>query len=255
MQTVVHVTHEAIQKIGGIGAVLQGLLTSQVYLDQGHAQHPRRPVLARRRARRAAPRAAGRGALLQPRLSSTARRWPRGSARSSRRTTSASSTAAGGSSTRRPASISTPEVLLIDVSRYDAKKIGEFKFELWKKFGIDSQQVRAHLGLRAVHAPRPARDRRAARAGRGQQRRAVRDPLHEYMGMPTVPGRDPGGRPGATSARSSTPTRSRTMRRIVEGHPGHDTMFYNVMRTAMAAGALRRGRVRRPDAATTSTRW
>ena len=34
MQTVVHVTHEAIQKIGGIGAVLQGLLTSPVYLKQ-----------------------------------------------------------------------------------------------------------------------------------------------------------------------------------------------------------------------------
>src|SRR3954451_15991208 len=34
MQTVVHVTHEAIQKIGGIGAVLQGLLTSRVYLAQ-----------------------------------------------------------------------------------------------------------------------------------------------------------------------------------------------------------------------------
>src|SRR5690349_577651 len=33
MQTVVHVTHEAIQKIGGIGAVLQGLLTSRAYLD------------------------------------------------------------------------------------------------------------------------------------------------------------------------------------------------------------------------------
>ena len=33
MQTVVHVTHEAIQKIGGIGAVLQGLLTSRTYLD------------------------------------------------------------------------------------------------------------------------------------------------------------------------------------------------------------------------------
>ncbi len=32
-QTVVHVTHEAIQKIGGIGAVLQGLLTSKVYLQ------------------------------------------------------------------------------------------------------------------------------------------------------------------------------------------------------------------------------
>src|SRR2546421_12490872 len=34
MQTVVHVTHEAIQKIGGIGAVLQGLLTSRTYLDK-----------------------------------------------------------------------------------------------------------------------------------------------------------------------------------------------------------------------------
>jgi len=32
MQTAVHVTHEAIQKIGGIGAVLQGLLTSREYL-------------------------------------------------------------------------------------------------------------------------------------------------------------------------------------------------------------------------------
>ena len=27
-----------------------------------------------------------------------------------------------------------------------------------------------------------------------------------------------------------------TMRRIVEGHPGHDTMFYNVLRSAMAEG-------------------
>ena len=34
MQTAVHVTHEAIQKIGGIGAVLHGLLTSKVYLEQ-----------------------------------------------------------------------------------------------------------------------------------------------------------------------------------------------------------------------------
>src|ERR1700759_1248855 len=33
MRTVAHVTHEAIQKIGGIGAVLQGLFTSKTYLD------------------------------------------------------------------------------------------------------------------------------------------------------------------------------------------------------------------------------
>jgi len=33
MQTVVHVTHEAIHKIGGIGAVLHGLFTARTYLD------------------------------------------------------------------------------------------------------------------------------------------------------------------------------------------------------------------------------
>ena len=31
MKSVVHVTHEAVQKIGGIGAVLHGLLTSKAY--------------------------------------------------------------------------------------------------------------------------------------------------------------------------------------------------------------------------------
>src|SRR4051812_49853552 len=31
MKTVIHVTHEAVQKIGGIGAVLHGLITSKVY--------------------------------------------------------------------------------------------------------------------------------------------------------------------------------------------------------------------------------
>ncbi len=31
MRTLVHVTHEAVQKIGGIGAVLQGVFTSRNY--------------------------------------------------------------------------------------------------------------------------------------------------------------------------------------------------------------------------------
>ena len=31
MSTVIHVTHEAVQKVGGIGAVLQGVFTAQAY--------------------------------------------------------------------------------------------------------------------------------------------------------------------------------------------------------------------------------
>ena len=34
MRTLVHVTHEAVQKVGGIGAVLQGLITSKAYNQQ-----------------------------------------------------------------------------------------------------------------------------------------------------------------------------------------------------------------------------
>ena len=103
MQTVVHVTHEAIQKIGGIGAVLQGLLTSRVYLDQV----PRNILVGpywpadESGEQRLGPQGE---VLYSSWTASTARRWRRGSARSSRRSTSASSTAGGGSWTRRPAS-------------------------------------------------------------------------------------------------------------------------------------------------------
>jgi len=31
MHTLIHVTHEAVQKVGGIGAVLQGFFTSKAY--------------------------------------------------------------------------------------------------------------------------------------------------------------------------------------------------------------------------------
>ena len=58
---------------------------------------------------------------------------------------------------------SVPEILLIDVSRFDKEKIGVFKFQLWKSFGIDSskyeniwdfeQYVRlAQPALAALHA-------------------------------------------------------------------------------------------------------
>jgi hypothetical protein len=58
---------------------------------------------------------------------------------------------------------------------------------------------------------------------------------HEYMGMPTALAAVLEGERGnfrtIFHAHECAP-----MRRIVEGHPGHDTMFYNVMRTATAQG-------------------
>ena len=34
MRTIAHVTHEAVHKVGGIGAVVEGLLTSKAYQNE-----------------------------------------------------------------------------------------------------------------------------------------------------------------------------------------------------------------------------
>jgi hypothetical protein len=130
---------------------------------------------------------------------------------------------------------STPEVLLIDVSQFDPKKLGEFKFELWKKFGLDSskydsiwdyeQYVRlARPALAALHA-----------LGATTSVEPCVILSHEYMGIPTclaaILDADQSNFRTIFHAHETA-----TIRRIVEGHPGHDTMFYNVMRAAMAEG-------------------
>ena len=46
-----------------------------------------------------------------------------------------------------------------------------------------------------------------------------------------------------------------TMRRIVEGHPGHDTMFYNVMRVGHGRRGIMSKTFSAIRAATTSTPW
>ena len=81
---------------------------------------------------------------------------------------------------------SVPDVLLIDVSRFDKEKVGIFKFDLWKTFGIDSgkyegiwdyeQYVRlAQPAIAALHA-----------LGATSTVEPCLILSHEYMGMPTV---------------------------------------------------------------------
>src|SRR5580700_4974251 len=137
MQTVVHVTHEAVQKIGGIGAVLQGLFTSPVYLagakrnilagpywhtDQTgeHRLGPEGEVLY-----------SSLDSLYRSPLANTFReieqKFDVGIIYGRRRYVD-----------KATGVISSPEVLLIDVSQYDAQTLGIFKFDLWKTFAVDS---------------------------------------------------------------------------------------------------------------------
>src|SRR5215204_5384569 len=235
MKTVVHVTHEAVQKIGGIGAVLQGLLTSRTYLDQCPrnilvgAFWPSDDIGEHRLGPQGEVLYSSMDHLYRSPLAARFREIEQtfdvGIVYGRRRFVD-----------KETGAVSTPEILLIDVSRYDARKIGEFKFQLWEKFGIDSsryenvwdyeQWVRlAKPAIAALHA-----------LGAASSIEPCVILSHEYMGMPTALAAIQAG------DRSNFRTivyahECATRRRIVEGHPGHDTMFYNVLRAAMTQGA------------------
>jgi len=234
MPTVVHVTHEAIQKIGGIGAVLQGLFTSPVYLGSIKRNILIGPFwpMDTTGEQRLGPQ----GEVLYSSLDQLSR-----SPLAARFREIEQQFGVGIVYGRRKyvdkatGVVSTPEVLLIDVSRYDEKRIGEFKYELWKQFGIESakyeniwdyeQYLRlAKPAIAALHALGAA---------------GAADPCvilaHEYMGVPTALAAIMEGE--KSNFRTIFYAHEvATMRRIVEGHPGHDTMFYNVMRAAMSQG-------------------
>ena len=234
MQTVVHVTHEAIQKIGGIGAVLQGLLTSPVYLgavprnilvgafwpsdDYGEQRlGPSGEVLY----------SSLDGIYRSPltsRLREVEQEYGVGIVYGRRRYTE-----------KGTGVVSTPEVLLIDVSRCDEAKVGIFKFDLWKQFGIESskydfiwdyeQWIRiAKPAIAALHA-----------LGAASAVEPCAILAHEYMGMPTALAAIMEG-DRANFRTIFYAHEVATMRKLVEHHPGHDTMFYNVMRAAIAQG-------------------
>ncbi len=233
-QTVVHVTHEAIQKIGGIGAVLQGMLTSKTYLAKAQRNILVGPFWPgdERGDQRLGPQGevlySSMDSLfrspLAPRFREIEQTYDVGIVYGRRKFID-----------KETGVISTPEILLIDVARYDMKKLGEFKFKVWKTFGIDSakyeyiwdyeQYMRlAEPAIAAMHA-----------LGVGSPLEPAIVLSHEYMGMPTVMAAIMEGE--TSNFRTIFHAHEcATMRRIVEGQPGHDTMFYNVMRVAMTQG-------------------
>ena len=228
MKTVIHVTHEAVQKIGGIGAVLHGLLTSKAYnaaiqrdILMGPLFTTDGPAEARLHG----------GEVLYSSIDGIVNH-PYGARFAEIERNYGVNLVYGRKifHDQLTGVTATPEVLLIDVRHFDPGKAGIMKFVLYKDYGIESnkyehvwdyeQYCRIALpGLEALHAI-------GVCCG-------TEPPIiisHEYMGMPT-----------ALAARSLHRGQFRTvfyahevatMRRIVEEHPGHDTMFYNVLKKA-----------------------
>ena len=234
--TVAHVTHEAIEQLGGIGTVLEGLITSPVYqravgrsilVGPLHDWSPRGDGMSRLgpsgvRVRYSGPDRLdpeGLGAVLRPielafntPLVLGVREYVnhlQGGARGE------------------------AEVLLIDITAIEARRLQEFKHLLFSTFGLDCQRYESDWGFEEYC-------RLALPAWHALMAVIPPDQLpavlisHEFMGMCS-----------ALHAAADPLRRMRTVfhahecstaRGIVESHPGHDTAFYPAMRRAMAKG-------------------
>ena len=225
--TVVHVTHETVGKIGGIGAVLQGLFTCKSYLEAVDRSILVGPLFTTegsvldRLGENGEVLYSSIDGLLNPGYAPAFRKiesFYNAGIVYGRRTFVDEQTGVK----------SSPEVLLVDVRHMDKGVINQFKGRLFEEFGIRShlyedlweyeQYVRlAPVAIAALKAIDAAGDSTVIIS-------------HEFMGLPT-----------ALAAILENGCNFRTvfyahevatMRRIVEEHPGHDTMFYNAMRQA-----------------------
>ncbi|RKY24460.1 MAG: hypothetical protein DRP62_03695 [Planctomycetota bacterium] len=225
--TAVHVTHEAVGKIGGIGAVLQGLFTCNSYLEAIGRSIIIGPLFSTDGI--AADRLGEDGEVLYSSVDGLVKTGYASGFRKIENFYNVGIVYGRRTFTDEQTGIkSSPEVLLIDVKHTNELAVNEFKKHLFEKFGIRShlyehlweyeQYVR--LGPPAIAALKvidAATDSTTIIA-------------HEFMGMPTAL---------AAILEPSYEFKTifyahevATMRHIVEKHPGHDTMFYNVIKHA-----------------------
>jgi hypothetical protein len=226
--TIVHVTHEAVGKIGGIGAVLDGLFTSKAYLDATSRNILVSPLFS---TEGDVSSRLGPGAEV---LYSSIDGYVKTSYVSSFRRIENKYNVGivyGRRTFFDPLTQikSMPEIILIDITRMDPAPLNEFKASLFFEYGIKSNMYEnfwefeqyMRLAIPAIAAIKAI--------GAAEKDSTTVIVSHEFMGMPTALAAklDPFDFKTVFYAHEVAP-----VRRIVEGHTGHDTMFYNVMHKA-----------------------
>jgi len=230
MRTIAHVTHEAVHKVGGIGAVLEGLLTSKPYQAQEQRTILIGPLFSIQDGHKG--RLGAEGEVLYSSLDHSPAHPVRDALDHVRREFHVQIVYGHRKVTNPYTSVRvTPEIVLIDVSRMDVNKTNHFKAKLWDAFGIDSTRYESswEYDLYTKLAP-PAIAVLHALGATGTDDECVVI-AHEFMGMPTALAAilDP-----CESFRTVFHAHEvSAMRRIVEEHPGHDITFYNVLSLAM----------------------
>lgn len=222
LSIVAHVTHEAVQKIGGIGAVLQGLLTAHSY-----AENIERTFLI--------------GPLFDTDASGDARLGESGevlysSSDGIRQTQYAEALQAVEEAyhvavvygKRRFEDKNTgitafPEVILIEASNMNPKRENLFKWSLFEHFGIDSHRYENDWGYEEyVRIAEPGYDAlRVLTADQSDTPCFVIS--HEFMGMPFVLKTILDGQPNMKTIFYAHEVA--TVRSVVEHHAGHIRCF------------------------------
>jgi hypothetical protein len=230
MYRVVHITHEAVEQKGGIGAALRGLLTSRAYRE-----------------------GVSRTILLGPLLNfdASSKRLGRGG----RASYSSLDGVHGGPDPRAFREIEERhnvrlvygdrlmvhaetreeipvEVVLVDVRASRRDRVSLFKYLLWKHFGLSSERHESVWEYEQfLRLAEPGYEAVRVLLGAGGTNILV---SHDFMGLATALRAAMDGDPSVKTVFQAHEVA--TARNITESSLGHDTMFYNVLAAAMAEG-------------------
>ncbi len=230
---VVHVTHEAVENIGGIGTVIGGLTTADAY-----AENVSRTILIGPLFSNDKPTAelfgAG-GKVLYSSLDEIYEEQWREKFLPIERKYDVR-IIYGTREILEPYSgeIVEVEVLLFDLFHANEQRVNIFKGELYEKFDIPSHKFQHVWDFEQyVRLAEPAMASLQAVDARGDGQEVV-ILSHEYMGMPTVLKAILDDDDNIKTVFYAHEVAS--VRPIVENQDGHDTMFYNVMNRAEQNG-------------------
>lgn len=233
MSIVAHVTHEAIQKIGGIGAVLQGLLTTRQY---NRAIERTFLIGTLHEAEAREDECLGEGGEVLYSSSAGLRKTPYADALQKIEKTYHATIVYGRRRLVDDVSGVTifPEAILVNVSYINSEQLNLFKSCLFNRFSIESERYEDNWEYEEyVRLAEPGYYALRALIGENTEIPCFII-AHEFMGMPLVLKTILEGRPNMRTIFYAHEVA--TVRPIIENHAGHDTMFYNALERGLDEG-------------------
>jgi hypothetical protein len=231
--TAAHITHEAIGKIGGIGAVLEGLFTSQSYLDEVDRSILISPLFSLEGD--VSDRLGQEGEVLYSSLDGFNNTSYFSSFRHIEAIFNVNIVYGRRTFTDKRTGIkSSPEVVLIDISRIEEEPVNDLKYKMFHEYGIRSHLYEHLWEFEQYVRLAPPTIAVLKAIGAATQNDSTIIVSHEFMGMPTALAGKLDREYDFKSvfyAHEVAP-----MRPIVEKSSGHDTMFYNVIEKAHERG-------------------